>query len=115
MAPAASPRARLLLQAAIIDIADHDRTSSDVVAEPGSELEGLATTERRVNRLKYASRISADAPCVAKVMRGGAIITPDLLKLNSTDICMPSRAASAAGGDQQERRAANKSPMVLRS
>jgi hypothetical protein len=48
-------------------------------------------------------------------MRGGAIIAPDLLKLNSTVICMPSRATSAGGGDQQERSAANKSPMVLRS
>jgi Lyase len=47
-----SPRARLLLQVAIIDIADHDRTPSDGVAEPGRELERLATTERRVDRLQ---------------------------------------------------------------
>ena len=29
-------------------------------------------------------------------MRGGTIITPDLLKLNSIDICIPSPAASGS-------------------
>src|SRR6266446_852622 len=82
---------------------------------PAVNLNGSQPLSDALIDLKYASRISAGAPCVAKVMRGGAIIAPDLLKLNSTDICMPSRAASAAGGDQQERSAANKSPMVLRS
>src|SRR5882757_1120511 len=43
---------RLLLQAAIIDIADHDRMSGDGVAKPGRELEWLATTERRVDRFQ---------------------------------------------------------------
>src|SRR5258705_8247648 len=64
---------------------------------PTVNLKGSQPLSDALIDLKYASRISAGAPCVAKVMRGGAIIAPDLLKLNSTDICMPSRAASAAG------------------
>jgi len=49
-----------------------------------------------------------------KVMRGGSIIAAGLLETKQDDICMPSRAASG-GGDQQERSVVNKSPMVLRS
>ena len=52
---------------------------------------------------------------MAKVRRGVAMISPERLKLKRTDICMPSRALSAGGGDQQERSAANRSPMVSRS
>ena len=48
-------------------------------------------------------------------MRGAPMISPERLKLKRTDICMPSRASSAGGGDQQERSAANRSPMVSRS
>src|SRR4029077_17294507 len=70
---------------------------------PTVNLKGSQPLSDAMIDLKYASRTSAGVPCVAKVMRGGAIITPDLLKLNSTDICIPSRVASAAGGDQQER------------
>src|SRR2546425_6822726 len=82
---------------------------------PAVNLNGSQPLSDALIASKYVFRISADAPCVAKVMRGGAIIKPDLLKLNSTEICMPSRAASAGGGDQHERSAANKSPIVLRS
>ena len=43
------------------------------------------------------------------------MISPVRLKLNRTVICMPSRAESADGGDQQDRSAAKRSPMVSRS
>src|ERR1700704_2087719 len=82
---------------------------------PAVNLNGSQPLSDALIAFKYVFLISAGAPGVAKVVRGGAIIAPDLLKLNSTDICMPSRATSAGGGDQQERSAANKSPMVLGS
>ena len=63
---------------------------------PAVNLKGSQPLSDALIDIKYASRISAGAPCVAKVMRGGTIITPDLLKLNSTDICIPSRAASGS-------------------
>src|SRR5258708_39202072 len=82
---------------------------------PAVNLNGSQPLSDALIAFKYVFRISAGAPCVAKVMRGGAITAPDLLKLNNTDICMPSRATSAGGGDQQERTAANKSPLALKS
>src|SRR5438477_10291006 len=63
-------------------------------ASPAVNLNGSQPLSDALIAPKYVFRISADAPCVAKVMRGGAIIKPDLLKLNSTEICMPLRAAS---------------------
>src|SRR5712691_11851053 len=60
-------------------------------------------------------RVSAETPAVANVRRGAAMISPVRLKLNRTVICMPSRAESAGGGDQQARSAAKRSPMFSRS
>src|ERR1700710_371515 len=65
--------------------------------------------------LRYVALVSAETPAVAKVRRGAPISSPLRLKLKRTDICMPSRALSAGGGDQQDRKAAKRSPMVSRS
>src|SRR5271155_4279741 len=60
------------------------------------------------------SRTSAGTPEVAKVRRGGPIISPDFFMLKRTVICMPSRAASVGGGDQHERSSAKRSPVGAR-
>ncbi len=76
---------------------------------------GTQAASEALIAFRYVARTSAGVPAVANVTRGVPMISPDRLKLKRTDICMPSRAEEASGGDQQDRSAANRSPMLSRS